>query len=383
MLGLAERGHGDAMALDLLEQGRIFRRDALARDHDLLLAGVQRGLAHDVAVLLRPRIPHLAVDHEDQRIGHVVPQRQVLLADGVELGAGVDRQRVLLAVDRAAGQRRLGVGPAHLGRVGAQRGERVDVQRRADHAQLHALHVLGPLDLALGVAELAVAVLAPGQRHHAGLLDQLEHLLAHVALHQRVDGGVVRHQEGQREQIQLLDLRRPVDGRADGHVDHALADGGEFAGLVALHQRGAGVDLDVDAALRALAHQVGPDLGALAPRESGADDDGELVFGLVVLRLRGGGQANHGGGAQGGADQLAEIHVASPLFAGLSVVVMNACRTSRSGSLNNPACAAATAPAAGTPAPPPAPGTSRPAATPPSARSIPSARARCGTTPSG
>jgi hypothetical protein len=56
---------------------------------------------------------------------------------------------------------------------------------------------------------------------------------------------------------------------AHGHVDHALANRGELARLVACHQRRARIQLDVDAAIGALAHLVGPDLAALAPRERG------------------------------------------------------------------------------------------------------------------
>src|SRR5690606_24893060 len=98
------------------------------------------------------------------------------------------------------------------------------------------------------------------------------------------------------------DLRRPVNGRADGHVDDALTDGGEFARLVALYQRRAGIDFDVDSAIGALAYQVGPDHGALAPRETRADDDGELGFRFVVfLRMRWR-EGQRGCRTQGGAD---------------------------------------------------------------------------------
>src|SRR6185503_15184099 len=74
-----------------------------------------------------------------------------------------------------------------------------------------------------------------------------------------------------------------VDRRAAQHVDDALAHGLELARLVALHERGAGVLLDVDAAAGALAHQVGEDLAALAPGECGRYDGGHLVLGLVLL----------------------------------------------------------------------------------------------------
>ena len=114
------------------------------------------------------------------------------------------------------------------------------------------LRSAGALDRDLGVGDFAVAVFAPGQGYHDTCLVQGgENLLAHVALRHRVYSGVVREQERQREQVELLDLGRPVDGGAHGHVDHALAQCAEFARLVALDQRDARVQLDVDAAIGA------------------------------------------------------------------------------------------------------------------------------------
>jgi hypothetical protein len=46
-------------------------------------------------------------------------------------------------------------------------------QRRADDADLQALHVGGRADRALGVGEFAVAVFAPGQRLGAGLVETI------------------------------------------------------------------------------------------------------------------------------------------------------------------------------------------------------------------
>jgi hypothetical protein len=47
----------------------------------------------------------------------------------VQFGGGEDGQRIFLAVDGAAGQGWLRVGPAHLGGVGAECGEGVEKQR--------------------------------------------------------------------------------------------------------------------------------------------------------------------------------------------------------------------------------------------------------------
>ena len=154
----------------------------------------------------------------------------------MQLGGGEDAERVFLTVDRLGRHGRLRVGPAHLGGVAAQRGHGIDEQRTADDPDLQSLQVGRLLDRVLGIGDLAEAVLTPGQRHDVLGAEQLEQFLADFTLGQGVDRLVVRHQEGQREQVQLLHLRRPVDGRADGEVDAALAHSGEFLGLVAADQ---------------------------------------------------------------------------------------------------------------------------------------------------
>src|SRR5690606_14110278 len=93
----------------------------------------------------------------------------------------------------------------------------------------------------------------------------------------------------------------------DGHVDDALTDGSEFARLVALDERCSGIDLDVDAAVGAFAHQIGPDLGALAPGKRRADDNGQLVFALVG---RGRSRSTQGKGRHGdeAGEKVAQFH---------------------------------------------------------------------------
>ena len=120
---------------------------------------------------------------------------------------GEQKEWVFLAVHRAAGQRRLGIGPTHLRGVGPHGAEHVRVNGRAHHTDFHALQIGRRLDGALGVGEFTETVFTPSQGHHTRLVQGLENLLAHAALRQRVDGGVVGHQEGQREQVQFLDLR--------------------------------------------------------------------------------------------------------------------------------------------------------------------------------
>ena len=226
----------------------------------------------------------------------------------MHLGRGENGERIFLAIDGAGGERRLRVGPAHLRRVGAERGEDLVVNGRTDHAEFHAFHVCRRPDRTLRVGDFTEAVLAPRERHHAVLFQYLEYILADFALGEGVDGGVIGHQERQRKQVQLFHLRRPVDGRADGEIDHALADGGELARLIARYQRRAGIHLYVDLAVGALAHQIGPDLAALAPWKSGPDHRRQAVLGLVLALLRGGGQGEREGGREQHQQQVLTHH---------------------------------------------------------------------------
>src|SRR5690606_15373100 len=160
----------------------------------------------------------------------------------------------------------------------------------------------------LGIAKLAVAVFTPGQWQHTGFFNVLEQGFAYFAMNQGIDGRIVGHQEGQGKQVQLFYLGRPVDGRAYGHVDQALANRGEFAGLVALYQRCAGIDLDVDTPVGTLAHQLGPDLGALTPRKGSAYDDGQFVFGFIVGGISSRSRCKGSDRARDGAKQGTYLH---------------------------------------------------------------------------
>jgi hypothetical protein len=81
-----------------------------------------------------------------------------------------------------------------------------------------------------------------------------------------------------------------------------------------LHERHPGVQLHVDAAVGALLDQVDPDLGALAPRERGADDGRHLVLVLVLrLRQRRGGERG-GNQCRGSGHQKASFHVSISSF---------------------------------------------------------------------
>src|SRR3546814_5949429 len=92
---------------------------------------------------------------------------------------------------------------AHLRRVGAEGGEGVVEQRRADDADLQALQVLRLADRVLRVRDLAEAVLGPGERLDALLVQDLEQPLADRAAGERIDRGVVRHQERDRQSTRM------------------------------------------------------------------------------------------------------------------------------------------------------------------------------------
>ncbi len=267
-----------------------------ARQFDFPLAGIDGRLTEQLAVSFRQLLPDALVHREDQWIGHVVPERQVLLADLVDPRDVKYRQRILLAIDGAGGESRLGIGPAHLCGVGAQRGEGVLEQRRADHPYLQARQIRRGSYRFDGVGEFAEAVLAPGQRDDAALFDRIECLLACLALGDGVEVGTVGHQERQREQVQLRHLRRPVDGRADRHVDQARAHGREFFRLIAGDQLGIGVNPQGDFPLGALLDQIGPFLRGLAPGEGVGEHGGDGIFASSGREARGqcGSDGQHG-----------------------------------------------------------------------------------------
>ena len=98
----------------------------------------------------------------------------------------------------------------------------------------------------------------------------------------------------------------------------ALAQGRELACLVALDQRDAGVELDVDTAIGAFAHLVGPQLAPLAPREGRAQHQRHAVFALVGRLRQGGGaaQCQQRGGGHGRGEEGTQFH-------GFSLLVKN------------------------------------------------------------
>ncbi len=164
--------------------------------------------------------------------------------------------------------------------------------------------------------DLAETVLAPGHRHHVARGEHPEQILAHFAPDQRIEGRRTRHQERQREQVHLADLRRQVDGGGHRHVDDALAHRDQLARLVAADQLRARIDLHVDPALRALGDQFGPLERTFGQRDGPVADHGNLVFALQALGLRDPrrGQRGRSGGAreQKAAAQSTDGHDGSP-----------------------------------------------------------------------
>ena len=102
-------------------------------------------------------LPQRAADDREQRLGDVAGEHDVRL-HLVELLRQDRRQRVLLRVHGALLQREIDLGEGDRRGVGADRLREHEVQRRRRHAQLHALHVLGLLDLLVG-GHMALAVI--------------------------------------------------------------------------------------------------------------------------------------------------------------------------------------------------------------------------------
>ena len=132
------------------------------------------------------------------------------------------------------------------------------------------------------VGDFAEAIFAERQRYDALLVEDGEDFLAHLALEHGVQAFRIGGQERQREQVELLDLRRPVDRRADCEVNNALTDRREFTRLIAANQTGARIQLDVDATVGLLLDEFCPAFGSFPPGEGRAENGGKTVFGFVV-----------------------------------------------------------------------------------------------------
>lgn len=142
----------------------------------MLLARIHGGLAHDRLISRCPGVPGLLVDHKDQRVGHITPGGDKFLAHGVHLQRmnrnngfpDRPRHRWTGPVGRQPSSSAWGWRPWHLN-MSEKMGEpttRIFMPLRS----------AGDL-IGFGVRQFAVTVFAPGQRHHARLVQRLEDFL--------------------------------------------------------------------------------------------------------------------------------------------------------------------------------------------------------------
>ena len=151
-------------------------------------------------------------------------------------------------------------GQAHAG--GAQAVHQGQHQVGLGHADLHAGHVGGGVDLLLGVEEVAGAGMQVGDAHQVVVLEGLEDFLADLAvqdLEQVVHAGVlIGHLQGVHEGSELSGGAGGYTGEVQA-AELALLDGGALVAQLAGE-----VALDGDAAVGLLVHQVGKHLAGLA-----------------------------------------------------------------------------------------------------------------------
>ena len=240
-------------------------------------------LLDDLAVLLGDGVPDVDVDVSAAGADEVVGEAHLLGNLSGAVG-GVSVHVALETVDNALLHGRDGLGEGHGGRGGAHGGQAVDVHGAVGNADLHALHVVGSLDLLVGLhaAETDVEV----EREDVDavvVLDVLAHLLHHVRL---ADVGILlevgvehRSDEGFEVNVVVGEVRGILAGDPVGAVDDLLEVvlvNGELAGAVGLDLNGAvGAVLD---ALSDLLHLDGELLGG-SKHVAELEDDVEIVGG--------------------------------------------------------------------------------------------------------
>ena len=109
----------------------------------LVGGGLHRGVRDDLLLVGRQRVPELLADQHRLRVVLVVGQRGVFL-HFEELVRGDHGQRVFLAVDGFLLQRGIDLGEGQRRRVGAQRLDPVDVDRRWGSRAASGLRRLPP-----------------------------------------------------------------------------------------------------------------------------------------------------------------------------------------------------------------------------------------------
>src|SRR5499433_3215833 len=210
-------------------------------------------------------------------LGHVPVHRPQPVGDD-------QRDRVLLSVQCSLLEGDLGLAPVHADRVRSECLEDLEEDRYPDYADPQTLEIFWPADRSFRIRQFAEAVFAPGDRDDALPLDLLEQALAGIAGLHGIQRPVAREHERQREEIQLLHLRRPVDRRPDGEIGSALLQEEKLARLLVGEELAVEVVLDIDARLRSMPQSIPKSFGGAAPGRVLGDHDGHLELRFVFGR---------------------------------------------------------------------------------------------------
>ncbi len=279
---LAERltvdlDNGLAELLELFDE-LAFRLADLARG---ARGGLRQHVLERLLFVVRELRPHVAADDRHERFRDVARQHDVAL-HLVELLRHDRRQRVLLPVDGALLQREIDFGEGDRRRVGTHGLGEHEEQRCRRHAQLHALHVLGLLDLLVG-RDVALPVV--GERDHLVprlVLVALGNVAEELALAIGLPVVEVAQHEGR-----VGDGDRLVNGPGEGGArvdDIDRAEAQALVDLVLVAELRGRENLDLVLAVRALLDFLG------RPERLGVIGLGHLVdVRPFQLGLRGGG----------------------------------------------------------------------------------------------
>ena len=208
-----------------------------------------RGLDQNLAHVGREGI-ELVLVHDDRAGGEGMPRQRQVLLDLEEFGVQDQRDRVLLAVDRAGLQRGEELGEGHRRRHSAKLAEGQDVGRVRRGADLEPTHVGGGVHGAAAVGQVAPADLPRGDRLEVRALELRAQAVADRTVH---DGGgmlAALEQEGQVEHVQLG--RQAGEERVAGQADVERTAAHRADRLRVGAERAVREDLDLEAAIGAL-----------------------------------------------------------------------------------------------------------------------------------
>ena len=230
--------------------------------------------------------PDLGVNAHKKRVCNVVPVRDIGVVGPYFNGNADAVYRILLSVHHALLKAGGGFCPVHVHRVGSQRAEGVYEDGAAHHTYLQVFHIFRCRNGKLAVGKFAEAVFSPADDLHSLALYGLDHHFAGCPSFNGVQSFVAvrfrSEHEWQGGQVQLLHLRRPVDGGGKGEVNGAVAHHEEFRCLFARQKLTAEIRLDDNAPFRAPGDQIGKIGGRKSPAGGGTGNHAELVFRLVV-----------------------------------------------------------------------------------------------------